>query len=81
MALLPAHLILEVVGVVLCLLCVSQAVEACILAQCPQLGSFQHRMLLLLQFQRCQRKDVNIGEEDSFKFTVDLMLKMLRMKK
>ena len=65
--------ILEVVGVALCLLCVSQAVEACILAQCPQLGSFQHRMLLPLQFPRCQRKDVNIREEDSFKFTVDVM--------
>ena len=61
------------VGVAPCLLCVSQAVEACILAQCPQLGSFQHRMLLPLQFLRCQRKDVNIREEDSFKFTVDAM--------
>ena len=65
--------ILELVGVALCLLCVSQAVEACILAQCPQLGSFQHRMLLPLQFPRCQRKDVNIREEDSFKFTVAVM--------
>ena len=65
--------ILEVVGDALCLLCVSQAVEACIPAQGPKLGSFQHRMLLPLQFQRCQRKDVNICEEDSFKFTVDVM--------
>ena len=30
-------------------------------------------MLLPLQFPRCQRKDVNIREEDSSKFTVDVM--------
>ena len=30
-------------------------------------------MLLLLQFPRCQLKDVNIREEESFKFTVDVM--------
>ena len=30
-------------------------------------------MLLPLQFPRCQRKDVNIREEDTFKFTVYVM--------
>ena len=61
------------VGIALCLLCVSEAVEGCILVQCPQLGSIQHRMLLLLQFPRCQHKDIIVREEDSFKFTVDVM--------
>ena len=39
----------------------------------PNWAVYQHRMLLPLQFPRCQHKNVNIREEDSLEFTVDVM--------